>query len=226
MHVADALDPGGADRPLRRDAERNRQRILRTAQQVFADRGLDVSLDEIAHQADLGVGTVYRRFPTKEALVDAVFEQGLARMVAIGQEALADPDSWRGLVTFLERSNALHATDRGLREVVLGTRFGQQRVARLRDSLQPIVTELVAKAQADGRLRADIAATDIPVLAIMVGAVVDYARQVQPDIWRRYLRLVIDGLSAERTDPTPLPMAPLDVDQLDQVMHSWHPHHR
>jgi AcrR family transcriptional regulator len=226
MPPTDALDTGEADRPLRRDAERNRQRILQTAQQVYAESGLDVSLDEIAQRADLGVGTVYRRFPTKEALVDAVFERELEQIVAIGQGALADPDGWRGLVTFLERSSALQATDRGLREVMLGTRYGHQRVARLRDSLQPIVTELVAKAHAGGRLRADIAPTDVPLIAIMVGAVVDYTRQVQPDVWRRYLTILLDGLNADGADPTPLPMAPLDVDQLDQVMQSWHPNRR
>jgi AcrR family transcriptional regulator len=101
MPVTDATQPSEADRPLRRDAERNRLRILETAQQVFADRGLDVSLDEIAQHADVGVGTVYRRFPTKEALVDAVFEHRLEQLVAIGREALADTDAWRGLVAFL-----------------------------------------------------------------------------------------------------------------------------
>jgi AcrR family transcriptional regulator len=224
MPVTDATQPSEADRPLRRDAERNRQRILHAAHEVFADRGLDVSLDEIAHHADLGVGTVYRRFPTKEALVDAVFEDRLEQIVAIGREAMADPDGWRGLITFLERSNALQANDRGLREVILSTRYGQRRVARVRESLQPIVTELVVKAQADGRLRADIAPTDVPLIAIMVGSVVDYARQVQPEVWRRYLTVLIDGLRAERGDSTPLPAAPLNEDQLDEAMQSWHPY--
>lgn len=224
MQVTDTAHPGEAGRPLRRDAERNRQRILETAQRLFAERGLDVSLDEIAHRADLGVGTVYRRFPTKEALIDALFEERLKQVVAIGREALADPDAWCGLVTFLERSNALQAVDRGLREVMLGTRYGHERVARLRESLQPIATELVAKAHASGRLRPDLATTDIPLIAIMVGAVVDYAREVQPEVWRRYLTLLFDGLSAERAGATPLPVAPLNEDQLDQIMGSWHPH--
>src|SRR4051794_32283466 len=122
MSVTDTVGAGGADRPLRRDAERNRQRILQTAEQVFADRGLDVSLDEIAQQADVGVGTVYRRFPTKEALVEALFVRRLREVVGVGREALADPDPWRGLVTFIERASDLLANDRGLREVMLGTR--------------------------------------------------------------------------------------------------------
>jgi AcrR family transcriptional regulator len=210
-------------RPLRRDAERNRQRILAAAQQAFADRGLDVSLDEIAAQAGLGVGTVYRRFASKEALVEALFEDRLGEVVAAGERALADPDAWRGLVTFLEGSNALHGFDRGLREVLLGSRFGHEHVARVRESLQPIVTTLVARAQEQGRLRPDAAATDIPLIAIMLGSVVDYTRHVQPEIWRRCLAVIIDGLRAGVAEPTPMHPGPLDHDEVDQAMRSWHP---
>ncbi|WP_030434798.1 TetR/AcrR family transcriptional regulator [Actinoplanes subtropicus] len=215
-----------ADRPLRRDAERNRQRILRTAHRVFAERGLDVSLDEIAQRADVGVGTVYRRFPTKEALVEELFERRLQEVVEIGQQALADPDPWRGLITFIDGACAQQAGDRGLREVMLGARYGNDRVARVRDSFQPIVAELVARAHAGGRLRADFAGTDVPLLAAMVNAVADYAREVNADVWRRYLTILIDGIAASRVDGTPLPVAPLDEDQVDRAMRSWHPHSR
>ncbi|GAA4697585.1 TetR/AcrR family transcriptional regulator [Phytohabitans rumicis] len=217
---------GEAARPLRRDAERNRRRILDAAQLLFAERGLDVSLDEIAAHAGLGVGTVYRRFPTKEALVDALFEDRLREVVAVGEQALADPDAWRALITFLEGTNTLQAFDRGLREVLLGRRFGHDRVARVRDALQPLVTRLVARAQEQGRLRADVAATDMPLIAIMLGAVVDYTRDVAPDAWRRYLSIIIDGLRAGPGAVTPLRPEPLTPDQVDDAMRSWHPHHR
>ena len=226
MPITDTVGASGADRPLRRDAERNRQRILQTAHRVFADRGLDVSLDEIAQHADVGVGTVYRRFPTKEALVEALFEQRLQAVVAVGREALADPDPWRGLITFFERASDMLANDRGLREVTLGTRYGREHVSDLRDSLQPIVTELVARAQADGRLRADLSATDLPLLSLMVAAVADYTRHAQRDAFRRYITIVIDGLSAGRADMTPLPFGPLTEDQVDQAMQTWHPPRR
>jgi AcrR family transcriptional regulator len=214
------------DRPLRRDAERNRRRILDTAQKVFAERGLDVSLDEIASLAGLGVGTVYRRFPTKEALVDALFEDRLREVVECGERALADPDAWRGLVSFMEGTSALQSLDRGLREVLLGSRYGHDRTARVRDGLQPIITRLVARAQEQGRLRADAAPTDIPVIAVMLAAVVDYAREVRPDVWRRYLAIVLDGLRAEPGKATPLGQDPLTPDQVDEAMRAWHPHHR
>lgn len=213
-------------RPLRRDAERNRQLILRAAQELFADRGLDVSLDEIAAHAGLGVGTVYRRFPTKEDLVEALFEDRLRELLAIAQRALAHPDPWQGVVNLLEEGNALHSTDRGLREVVLGSRFGHDHVARIRDGLQPVVTELVARAQAQGTLRADAAATDIPLISIMIGAVVDYAGDMQPDIWRRFLAIIIDGLRAGTPEATPMQPAALTPDEVDRTMRSWHPRRR
>src|SRR3954471_24303008 len=92
-----------SDRPLRRDAERNRQRILAAAGELSTERGLRVTLDDIAHHAGVGVGTVYRRFPDKEVLIDALFEQRLERMRATAEQALADPDPWNGLVRFFER---------------------------------------------------------------------------------------------------------------------------
>jgi AcrR family transcriptional regulator len=213
------------DRPLRRDAERNRQLILHSAQQLFAERGLDVSLDDIAAHARLGVGTVYRRFPTKEALIEALFEDRLAGIIKVGEEALADPDAWRGLTGFLERVNAQHAIDRGLREVTLGSRFGHEHLARVRDGLQPIVGALVTRAKEQGSLREDAADTDIPLIAIMLGAVVDYAGHAQPDIWRRCLSILVDGLRAGGGDRSPLRPDPLTPDQVDQAMSSWHPHH-
>src|ERR1700721_3342156 len=97
--VRPAQEP--APRPLRRDAERNRQRILRAAAEVFTTRGLQATLDDVARHAGVGVGTVYRRFPDKESLVEALFEERLAAMVALAEKALAEPDSWTGLVSFL-----------------------------------------------------------------------------------------------------------------------------
>src|SRR5689334_3613864 len=97
-------DPQGAPapRPLRRDAERNRQAILRAAAEVFTTRGLGASLDDVARHAGVGVGTVYRRFPDKESLAEALFEERFEAMAALAEKALAEPDSWTGLVSFLE----------------------------------------------------------------------------------------------------------------------------
>src|SRR3954451_8548625 len=96
-------------RPLRKDAERNRQRILDAARELFAERGLQATLDDVAHRAGVGVGTVYRRFPDKEQLIDALFESRLDQMAALAEDGLTDADSWRGLVTFLEGVLSLQA---------------------------------------------------------------------------------------------------------------------
>src|SRR5438045_1329294 len=104
------------DRPLRADAERNRQRILDAARELFADQGLNVTLNDIAHHAGVGVGTAYRRFANKEEVIDALFEEELQKVAGVANEALAEPDAWSGLVTFLERSLHMQFGDRGLNE--------------------------------------------------------------------------------------------------------------
>ncbi len=100
---AGSEDGVGEVRPLRRDAERNRQRILKAASEVFNERGLEVSLDEIARYAGVGVGTVYRRFRTKEELVGALFKERIDSVAALAEEALQAPDPWSGLVSFMEQ---------------------------------------------------------------------------------------------------------------------------
>ncbi|HTY96556.1 MAG TPA: helix-turn-helix domain-containing protein, partial [Solirubrobacteraceae bacterium] len=113
-----------AERPLRKDAERNRQRILDAAAELFTQRGLEVTLNDIAHHADVGVGTVYRRFPDKEQLIDALFEDRLLRFVGLAEECLADPDPWSGFVGFLERGFELQAGDKALKQLLFATPQG------------------------------------------------------------------------------------------------------
>src|SRR3954466_15935276 len=100
--------------PLRRDAARNRERLLTAASELFAERGLDVTLHDIAHRAGVGVGTAYRRFANKEGAIDAAFERKVGEGAQLAEEALNDPDPWHGLVTYLEQASALQMRDRGL----------------------------------------------------------------------------------------------------------------
>jgi AcrR family transcriptional regulator len=207
---------------VRKDAERNRQRILEAARTGFAERGLSITLDDIAKLAGVGVGTVYRRFPNKELLIDALFEDRIGEVAAAAEEALGDDDGWRALTTFLERAIELIAGDRGLRELVLGTAYGPQRVQLARSRIKPLAERLVARAQAQGTLREDFAASDFPLLLMMIDAVVDTTRAV-PDTWKRPLALIVDGMLARRDAPTPLPAPALDDDQLDAALRSWRP---
>src|SRR5919205_689932 len=104
--------PGSSERPLRSDAERNRRRILEAAAEVFAERGLDASLDDIAAAAGVGVGTVYRRFPDKDVLIDALFEEKINHACRLAREALEHEDPWEGFVFFMRAMCAMHAADR------------------------------------------------------------------------------------------------------------------
>jgi len=196
-----------AERPLRKDAARNRELILETAAEVFAEQGLDAGYDEIARRAGIGVGTVYRRFPERSELVQALFESRIDEMVAIGEQAAAIPDAWEGLTWFFEKSVEKQVADRGLKEVMVQTlnESGQMTVGRER--IGPIVESLIERAQADGVLRQDVAVTDLGMQLMLIGSL---STPEQPELWRRYLTLLFDGLRA-RPDSTPLPLeAPPD----------------
>jgi AcrR family transcriptional regulator len=210
-----------AARPLRRDAERNRQRILEAAQQVFAEQGLRASLDDVARRAEVGVGTVYRRFPDKEALVEALFEIRVGQIIDIAEQATSMASGWNGLVHFLSEVSAVQAGDRGLREIALSAGFGKSRVAALRSRVASAVDQLVTRAQAEGALRPGITGNDIPLLLLMVGEVAQNAQGFRPDLGRRYLRLILDGL---RNGPGTTDLGdPVDDNELEQFMKGWGP---
>jgi AcrR family transcriptional regulator len=209
-----------APRPLRRDAERNRQRILSAAAEVFTTRGLQASLDDVARHAGVGVGTVYRRFPDKESLAEALFEERIEAMIALAEKALAEPDSWVGLVSFLEGACTQLATDRGLREILMFATYGRDRINRGRDRMRPLVTALVRRAQRDGQLRSDLRPTDVLFIEFMISAAARYAEPVKPEIWRRYLALITDALRPERAGTTPLPEPALRPHEMVVVMRS------
>lgn len=215
-----------AERPLRRDAERNRRRILAAAKELFAERGLETTLDDIARHAELGIGTVYRRFPSREHLVEALFEEKIDQMVTCAEDVASRSDSWEALVDFLIFTIEALATDRGLYEIMVGSTYGRDRIATSRERLVPVVGQLVARAQADGHLRADIEITDIALIQMMIGAVAEYSRHTDPRLWRRYLTILLDGLRPRRDQPTPLPQPALDHTDLDEAMRTWRPNRR
>jgi AcrR family transcriptional regulator len=211
------------DRPLRKDAERNRQRILDAAQELFAERGLGVTLNDVAHHAGVGVGTVYRRFPDKAQLIDELFEQRLAEIVSLIETAIEDPDPWHGLVTFLESVLAVQANDRAVKELLFVAPGGVERVARLRAQMLPLATTLVERAQSSGKLRRGIAAQDMPLLQLMVGTIIDVSRDYDPELWRRFLAIVVQGLRAEPQPPEQLPGPPPEPNVVQQMLAAWRP---
>jgi len=215
-------DPAAdAEPPLRRDAERNRRRILEAAAVVFARRGLSVTMDEIAHEAGVGVGTVYRRFPQKDDLIDALFVDRFGELVAAAEQGLAHDDPWEGFAWFLERSLQLQAQDEGLKEIVVSTAHGKERLTQVRDQLVPLITRLVERARAAGELRADFDPSDTPVIQAMLGSVFDFSRDISPELWRRFFAIVLDGLRARRDALTPLEPAALETEQIERAMAIW-----
>ncbi len=193
------------DRPLRRDAERNRQRILAAAADVFTEHGLDATLDEVARAAGVGIGTVYRRFPDKETLVTELFRDRIDSLVTVAQDACTAADPWHGLVSYIEFAAAALASDSGLRELMMFGTYDRAKVCYAREQMQPVITRLVERAQASGDLRPDFRATDVKMIAFMLASVADYSSPVTPGVWRRYLGLLLDGLRLARDTHTELP---------------------
>jgi AcrR family transcriptional regulator len=211
-----------SEKPLRRDAERNRQRIMAAARELFAQRGLEVTMDDIAHHAGVGVGTVYRRFPDRELLIDALFEDTLARMVTLAEEGL-QKDPWEGFVYFLTGALEMQTANRGLKGLLFSTAHGRERVADARARIDPVASQLVARAKASGDLRPDITDTDMPLLSLSLGTTDDFAGHIEPGIWRRYLGILLDGLRTRRDAPTKLEVEPMADVELDRAMRTWRP---
>lgn len=207
-------------RLLRADAERNRQRILAAAAELFTERGLEPSLDDVARHAGVGVGTVYRRFPDKASLADALFDERIDALVALAEQAQAEPDAWAALVSFLERSGEMLVSNRGLRQILMFAAEGHDRGICARDRMRPAIESLIERAQADGQVRADLRPTDVPMIEFMVAAAAEYAWQVRPTVWRRYLALILDALRPASASGRPLPEPELSPDEMAEVMHS------
>lgn len=213
---------GGAGlRPLRRDAERNRQRILDAARALVARQGLGVSHDEIARAADVAVGTVYRRFPDKESLVEALFADRLDEVVAAAEAARDLLDPWHALTVFMTDTLEHQAGNRGLGELMFGAARAMTLSTEARRRVAPIVDDIVRRARAAGVIRAGVSAADLAFVPIMVGAVMESARGIDDDLWRRMLALVLDGFRADHDQS--LPGDPPAGATFDAVMSNWRP---
>lgn len=180
---------------LRADAARNRTALLAAAREVFGEHGLDASLDEIARRAKVGNATLYRRFPTRRDLIAEVFAGQMTGYVQLAEAALAEPDPWVGFVLYLTRLFEIQATDRGLSELLVNSGFDEdERLAGLLTTAQRSATEVIRRAQAAGRLRADFTRQDISLLMRANAGVL--RSSTDPAAWRRQLTLVLDGLGA------------------------------
>jgi AcrR family transcriptional regulator len=180
--------------PARRaDAVRNRERVVAAAATVFARHGIEAGIPEIAALAGVGKGTVYRSFPTKEHLIAAVLVERLRAFEAQARERLDDPDPWRALSELLMDGAERHCADRAITAgISAAIRLPELDAARV--SMWQAVEALMQRAQAQGRMRADVRAADLRVLwagaaRVLAGDGVD-----DPAEWRRYAALVLDAL--------------------------------
>jgi len=195
-------------RPLRADAARNRTRVLVAARIAFAEAGLDVGVEEIARRAGVGKGTLYRRFPTKEVLVRAIFEDILDEVEQLVDEVETIPDAGEAFAHYLGSAARMQASNQGFFDVV-AQRLGS--AALTDEQRQRIVAAAgrpLGRAQAAGVVRADLVPEDVILMLRMVGATTRQAPDGSPmdDHWPRYLGLLLDALRPEVA--TALPAEP------------------
>ena len=194
----------------RRDAVRNRELLLAAARDVFGERGVDASLEEIARRAGLGIGTLYRHFPSRQALIDALLEERLGAVVALADAAAADPAD--GLRRFLEAMIDLQARERVLREVLHRSAHAG-RVAELRAEVHDALEQLLAHAHAEGALRTDFALSDLALLLWSFGPLIDAG--IPATARRRHLHWMLDGLRPAAATAQAAP--PLSQAQLERA---------
>ena len=204
-------------RPIRKDAAENRERLLTAAADLFAEEGLGVTLNDIAHRAGVGVGTAYRRFSNKEEVIDALFERQMNAVAEVAEAALADPDAWNGLLTFLEQALSMRHGDRGLNQIMNNPALGDARVQEVVDKIAPTLVRLVDKAKAQGVVRADLDQTDLIFIQLSLSAIIDATRTVAPELYRRYLTFFLDGIRTDRAFTAP-PVAALTAADTHRVM--------
>jgi AcrR family transcriptional regulator len=182
-------------RPLRADARRNRERVIKAARAVFAEQGREAQVDDVARRAKVGVGTVYRHFPTKEALLEALVRDRFAQLAEWALEALEEEDAWAAFERVVWRGAELHAGDRALAEATADAKACIADQASMESGLATSLAELMARAQRDGTMRADARPEDLPAMFCGLGSVMH--RDAEDQLaWRRYLALMLDGLRA------------------------------
>lgn len=203
---------------LRADARENRERILDAAREAFAAQGIDVPMAAIARRAKVGVATLYRRFPTRAALVSEAFAEQLTHCVAVLDEGLADPDPWRGFCSVIEKVALMQARERGFTQAFLSqfpehAAFTEER-ARAEEGL----ALLVRRAKESGRLRPDFDVQDITLLMLANCGATAGAGEDAPAASRRLVTYLLQSFRAGDATPLP-PPAPLGLDRIPTQIH-------
>jgi AcrR family transcriptional regulator len=184
---------GTVPRPMRRDAARNRERLLQAAADVFIEQGLSGSLEEMARRAGVSIGTLYNHFPTRDALVYALLPPRLAAVDELAEHAAAEPDSWIALTGFVEGLLTRLAADRGLLEAFTGDHPAAAQLAQACAQGMTHLSTVLDRARRDGTLRGD--ATDDDVVKL-IWALSLLGENAGASAWQRSMGFVLDGLRA------------------------------
>ena len=194
------------ERRLRADACRNRDAILAAAKEVFAEHGLEASLEDIAAKAKVGIATLYRRFPSRQHLVAAALVEKVAKYAEAAESALAISDPWTAFTSYVHTICELQAERPGLADLLSMTLPADEHVERLRRTAHDHVSKLIDRAKAAGQLRKDFVSEDLILLLIANAAIADVTRSRAPGASRRLVALALDAFG--RTDTPPLPAPP------------------
>lgn len=194
-----AGDPASEAPRLRADAWHNRERILQAARGAFASRGLDVPMAAIARRAGVGVATLYRRFPTRESLVVEVFTSQLTECAAVIDDALEDPDPWRGFRTVIERICLMQLEDRGFTRAFLTAFPGAVDFEHKRAHAERGLAELIRHAQDAGRLRTDFTYSDVVLLLMANNGITAETTELARGASRRLIAYLLNAFDAEHT---------------------------
>ncbi|MGW5435989.1 TetR/AcrR family transcriptional regulator [Nocardia asteroides] len=203
------------DKPLRSDAQRNRDALVTAARELFTERGLDAPLKDIAARAGVAIGTLYNRFPTRDELIAAAVADRVEAGTRIAEQALELADPWESFVHLVERICELQASDRILGELALRN-APSAALERAREHGHGLMRRIITRAQESGALRDDWTLEDIAFITWSHTSVVTATASVAPDLWRRNLALILDGLRAKAAHPLPVPA--LTEDQLMRAM--------
>ena len=186
------------ERPLRADAARNRAKVLEAARKTFAAEGIDAEMAVVAAEAGVGVGTLYRHFPTKDALLAALTSRHFERLTEIADEILADKmGSWERVEGLVRRSAELTSEDSGMCDILAAAPAAVSGTPEAR-RLRALTTEIVEAARDEGTIRSDARGDDIPMMMCAFGKVAANQRAGAPMDWRRYLQIMLDGLRPAR----------------------------
>jgi AcrR family transcriptional regulator len=204
--VAGPAEPGRRPaRPLRADAARNREAVLGAAREVFAETGLDAPLEEIARRAGVGIGTLYRRFPSREQLVSAALIGKITEYAVAAEQALAESDPWAGFSAFARQICAMQAGDRGLADLLLITLAPGAELEAIRDRANRAMIRLIDRAKAAGQLRRDMVGEDLLLMLIANSAIAAAAGRDAPEALPRFVALMLDAFRPRAGADLPSP---------------------